>query len=337
MEQLTHIDLFSGIGGFALAARWNGIQTVQFCEKDEFCQKVLSKNFPGVPIHEDIKTFDGTRYAGQFILTGGFPCQPFSCAGKRRGKEDDRFLWPEMLRVISEIHPQFVIGENVGGLISIDNGMVLEHCFADLEGEGYAVQAFVIPACAVGAPHRRDRVWIVGNSESSSERAFGQVSLGSSDPRRSDKLTESTPHPPSQQVHPAEPGGLHPESCGTDSDATDTHRFNGYNAGHDAGEVSQFKEAEIFGGKFDTDPHGSGSQGRDQHRECSRERIIGPSHSEQWQEGWYSAAIRTCSRGMDDGLLRQLDRVNRLKALGNSIVPQVASEIMRCILATERP
>jgi len=157
MTDYKHIDLFSGIGGFSLAARWAGFETVQFVEIDPFCRKVLNKNFPGVPIHDDIKTYKHSGASRPFLLTGGFPCQPFSCAGKRRGAEDDRALWPEMLRVISEARPTWVIGENVGGFIS----MGLDDCISDLEAEGYTVQPFVIPACAVNAPHRRDRVWIV--------------------------------------------------------------------------------------------------------------------------------------------------------------------------------
>lgn len=155
-----HVDLFSGIGGFGLGLERSGFKTVVFCEQDKFCHKVLNKNFPGVPIEPDIKTFDGTKYAGAFILTGGFPCQPFSCAGKRKGKEDDRALWPEMFRVIQEVRPRWIIGENVAGFI----GMGLDSCISDLEREGYTVQAFTIPACSVNAPHRRDRVWIVANS-----------------------------------------------------------------------------------------------------------------------------------------------------------------------------
>jgi len=155
-----HIDLFSGIGGFALACRWNGIETVQFVEIDPFCQKVLNKNFPGVPIHDDIKTF---KYDGEppFILTGGFPCQPFSCAGKRRGKEDDRFLWPEMLRVVSETKPRWIVGENVTGIINME----LDSLLFDMENIGYETQAFTIPACAVNADFPGDRVWVVGATE----------------------------------------------------------------------------------------------------------------------------------------------------------------------------
>ena len=157
----THLDLFSGIGGFALAARWAGLETLQFVEIDSFAQKVLKKNFPDVPIHDDIKTFDATQLCQPFLLTGGYPCQPFSQAGKRRGKEDDRHLWPEMLRVIRECRPTWILAENVAGHIT----MGLDTVLADLESEDYSTRTFVIPACAKDAPHRRDRVWIVGNSK----------------------------------------------------------------------------------------------------------------------------------------------------------------------------
>lgn len=156
-----HIDLFSGIGGFALAAHWAGFATEVFCEQDEFCQKVLSRHWPAVPIVSDIRKFDGRAYAGADLLTGGFPCQPFSCAGKQRGDQDDRFLWPEMLRVIREAKPAWIVGENVAGIIS----MALDGVLSDLENEGYATQAFVLPACAVNAPHKRDRVWIVAHAK----------------------------------------------------------------------------------------------------------------------------------------------------------------------------
>ncbi len=156
--QFTHVDLFSGIGGFALAARWAGIETVQFVEIDKFCQKVLQKNFPGVPIHDDIKTF---KYTGTtpFILTGGFPCQPFSCAGKRRGKEDDRYLWPSMVKIIQETRPTWIIGENVAGIIS----MGIEQVVSDLESINYQCQPILIPTAAVWGWHRRDRVWFIAH------------------------------------------------------------------------------------------------------------------------------------------------------------------------------
>ncbi len=207
MNELTHLDLFSGIGGFALAARWAGFRTVGFCEIEPYAQLVLAKNFladanrAGVSdngredvigttgalqadgeererirantrqrdhagaarIVSDIRTLDGSEFAGVTLITGGFPCQPFSCAGKRRGKEDDRHLWPEMLRVISQARPAWVLGENVAGIINMELDTVL----SDLEELGYACRAFVIPACGVDARHRRNRVWIVANRDES--------------------------------------------------------------------------------------------------------------------------------------------------------------------------
>ena len=190
---MKHLDLFSGIGGFALAAQWvwgKDHEIVAFCEIDKFCQKVLKKHWPDVPICEDIKELTnewidtncegnglqrrGMAQSGQEnqftrnnesktqidILTGGFPCQPFSCAGKQRGKDDDRALWPEMFRVIKEVRPRWIIGENVAGFVN----MALDECITDLEMEGYEVQPYIVPACAVNAPHRRDRVWIVAHN-----------------------------------------------------------------------------------------------------------------------------------------------------------------------------
>ena len=158
---MRHVDLFSGIGGFALAARWAGLETIQFVEIDPFAQRVLRKNFPDVPIHTDIRDFDATQFQRTFLLTGGYPCQPFSQAGKRGGEGDDRHLWPEMLRVIRECRPTWVLAENVAGHIT----MGLDTVLVDLESEDYSTRTFVIPACATDAPHRRDRVWIVAYSK----------------------------------------------------------------------------------------------------------------------------------------------------------------------------
>ena len=172
-DQPTHLDLFSGIGGFALAAGWAGFKTIGFCEIEPYCQAVLKKHWPQVPIHPDIRKLRGGGGGNLALLTGGFPCQPYSVAGKRRGKEDHRHLWQEMLRVIKEARPAWVLGENVVGIVNME----LDQVCSDLEAEGYAVWPLVIPACAVDAPHRRDRVWIVGNSKfnghSPSERQRG--------------------------------------------------------------------------------------------------------------------------------------------------------------------
>jgi DNA (cytosine-5)-methyltransferase 1 len=156
------VDLFSGIGGFSLAARWCGIETIQFVENDGFCQKVLKKNFPSIPIHGDIKTFNPEYDVDIDIITGGFPCQPFSVSGKRKGISDDRYLWPEFRRIIEKCKPSWIIAENVIGIVAME----LDNIIDDLEKYGYQVQSFIIPACAAGAAHRRDRVWIIANLDS---------------------------------------------------------------------------------------------------------------------------------------------------------------------------
>lgn len=161
------LDLFSGIGGFSLGLEWAGMETIAMCEKDKFCRQVLAKHWPDITIHEDIRDLDGKDYKGSIdVVCGGFPCQPFSVAGKQLGKADDRHLWPEMLRVIKESAPTWVIGENVSGFVR----MALDDVCSDLEGEGYRVQSFVIPACAVEAHHRRDRCWVVAYSDKNDRR-----------------------------------------------------------------------------------------------------------------------------------------------------------------------
>jgi len=171
---MLHISLFSGIGGFDLASEWAGWTNIVSCEINPFGRRVLSHYWPEAYHHDDIKTLTGSiieheakkRYgpdwrADGVILSGGFPCQPYSLAGKRLGKDDERHLWPEMLRVIREVRPTYIVGENVFGLINWSSGLVFNEVQTDLEAEGYEVQSFVLPACATDAPHRRDRLWII--------------------------------------------------------------------------------------------------------------------------------------------------------------------------------
>lgn len=188
------LDLFSGIGGFSLGLERAGMRTVAFCEVEPYCRAVLAKHWPGVPVHGDIRTLDAATVAayaadlrrnglatlagsagegetegrmlepsgtGVDLICGGFPCQPFSHAGKRRGAEDDRHLWPEMARVIAEVRPAWVVGENVAGLVKLG----LDSVLSDLESMGYTIWPVVLPACAVDAPHRRDRLWIVAHDD----------------------------------------------------------------------------------------------------------------------------------------------------------------------------
>ena len=163
---MTHGSLFSGGGGFDLVAQWAGWSNMFNCEINPFCRTILKYHFPDAEQYSDIRTTDFSIWRGRIdVLSGGFPCQPFSQAGKRKGTDDDRYLWPEMLRAIREVRPRWVVGENVLGIVNWSKGLVFEQVCADLEAEGYEVQPFVLPACGVGAPHRRDRVWFVAHSD----------------------------------------------------------------------------------------------------------------------------------------------------------------------------
>jgi len=174
---MTHGSLFSGIGGFDLAAEWMGWENKFHCEWNPFGQKVLKYYWPEAESFNDITKTDFTKYANRIsILTGGFPCQPYSTAGKRKGKEDDRHLWPEMLRCIGEVKPRWVVGENVLGLVNWNDGLVFHEVQSDLEAEGYEVFPYVLPAASVGAPHRRDRVWFVAfNTKSNRSTQVGGI------------------------------------------------------------------------------------------------------------------------------------------------------------------
>jgi DNA (cytosine-5)-methyltransferase 1 len=159
---MNHGSLFSGIGGFDLAAHWMGWRNVFHCEINHFCRQVLNFYWPDAASHDDITQTDFTIYRGRIdVLSGGFPCQPFSAAGKRKGTEDSRYLWPAMLDAIKQIEPSYIVGENVFGLVNWDAGLVFEQVCSDLEIAGYQVAPVVIPAAAVNAPHGRDRVWFV--------------------------------------------------------------------------------------------------------------------------------------------------------------------------------
>jgi DNA-cytosine methyltransferase len=187
------LDLFSGIGGFSLGLERAGMSTVAMCEKDPYCRKILAKHWPDLTIHEDIRNLDGKRYAESIdLVCGGFPCQPFSVAGKRKGTNDDRHLWPEMLRVIKESRPRWVIGENVFGFVN----MALDDVQADLEREHYEVRKFVLPAVAVDAKHRRDRIFVVGYAKhdglfASSLTGSHDETSGPSQTKRTKKARES--------------------------------------------------------------------------------------------------------------------------------------------------
>ncbi|UPK68077.1 DNA cytosine methyltransferase [Chitinophaga filiformis] len=162
---MVHGSVFSGLGGFDLAAQWMEWDNKFYCEIDPFCRRILKYYWPHAEEYTDIKEFNATKFRGVVeIVTGGFPCQPFSIAGQRRGMEDNRYLWPEMLRIIGEIQPRWILAENVPGLLNWKKGLVFNKVQTDLEAAGYEVQPVVLPACAVGAPHLRYRLWFVAYS-----------------------------------------------------------------------------------------------------------------------------------------------------------------------------
>nr|DAE92928.1 MAG TPA: Cytosine specific methyltransferase [Caudoviricetes sp.] len=304
---ITHYDLFAGIGGFSLAleevfneAKINHI----FCEWAEFPTAVLKKHWPNGTFYGDIADLiantnsqghqngitkaeaarrpdlcsraGGDEEQNIVILTGGFPCQPFSQAGRRKGTADDRYQWPNMFRVIQNVKPDWVIAENVRGLVTWNDGMVLEQVCIDLESEGYEVQPFIIPACAVNAPHRRDRVWIIAHCANSRVKGLQKREINPDD--AADARCIGRKKRSSEDIQP---------------ESKKPERQNSYYYG--------------------------------------------------WERDWREVAASTCNARMDDGLPREVDGISysfakwrneSIKAYGNAIVPQVAMEIFRAIKGT---
>lgn len=311
---MTHASLFSGIGGFDLAAEWAGWTNAFNCEIDPFCRKTLKYFFPDSKQYGDIKTTDFTLWLGRIdILTGGFPCQPFSLAGKRRGTADDRHLWPQMLRAIREVRPRWVVAENVLGIVNWSDGMVFDEVCADLENEGYEVESYILPACGVGAVHRRYRVWFVAyRTDAGSETMRGRK----------------------DGVHAV---GLAADACGIGCGqrADQPEPIPGGGRTSDAGAGG--KEGAVADADADGERCGecviaevSGEQ-KVRHRQRDRERTIPVP---DWQ-GFPTESPICCG---DDGVSSRLDGITfpawcreSLKAYGNAIVPQIALQIFETI------
>jgi DNA (cytosine-5)-methyltransferase 1 len=294
-----------------------GWSTVAFVERDKFCQRVLRKNFgQDIEIHDDITTFSGKPFRGRVdVVTGGFPCQPFSAAGKRKGRTDERHLFPQMLRVIREVRPLWVVAENVRGLLSIESGSVFSEVISSLEGEGYEVVTFCVPASAVNALHRRDRLWIV--AKSSSERCDdrgdyrsgrhvsldGRTAAQDQQERQGRKRRTSLASPTDTNTHQPRPQRRNGEELCECADEW-TSRPRSPSVGHTA--IQRLPDR--FGGEMGQ-PHPVTEFERPGGREIERD-----------------------FRGVAHGVSA---RVDRLKSLGNSIVPQIAFEIFKAIEQTE--
>jgi DNA (cytosine-5)-methyltransferase 1 len=333
---MTHGSLFSGIGGFELAARWCGFTNVFSCEIEPFNRRVLHHHFPESELHDDIKEMDATHYYGRVdIISGGFPCQPYSVAGKRLGKEDERHLWPEMLRIIREVAPTYVVGENVRGLVNWSEGMVFEEVCADLEVAGYDVQPFILPAASVGAPHRRDRVWFVAHSNHQRTGAgFGQVQSADAEISQRNDDAEScnsgggfVAHPENVRLRKTEGIGRKRREQKPDnrSEIRDSPDPNG-----EGGDVTNTQRDGL---EYSTERRGVG-QSEGKTREC----VAGHATA----EGWAGFPTQPPVCGGNDGIPRELDgitfpkwRANSIKAYGNAIVPQVAYQIFDTIRQME--
>ncbi len=321
---MTHGSLFSGIGGFDLAAEWMGWENKFHCEWNEFGQKVLHYYWPQAELFTDIKKSDFTKYANKIdVLTGGFPCQPYSSAGKRLGKEDDRHLWPEMLRAIREISPRWVVGENVRGLTNWNGGVVFDEVQADLEVEGYEVTPFLLPACAVNAPHRRDRIWFVAHATSSSKRRNEFRGLRPEDGKISREGT--------QTIYDAI------RSDGTQGFTSNT-MCNGIGESRESRQSKQLNENGIKGRTF-TYTTNIRRENALENGELERRRFRQSYQRNAWDS--FPSVSPICNG--DDGLSNRLDNITfpkwrneSIKAGGNAIVPQVVYQIFKAIQEYER-
>ena len=378
---LKHLDLFSGIGGFSLGLESAGlVETVAFCDFDKYCQQVLNKNFPGVPVYGDVKELNYDKLKADGInqidiITGGYPCQPFSVAGRKKGEQDPRHVWPEMFRLIKELRPTWVIGENVGGHIKLGLDTVLEN----LESEGYSARTFSISASSVGANHKRERVWIVGystnnrrnesTSDSQTRRAFGQSKEGGMRQLERASNVENSRRSIGREQSPRNSKGIGRWSFETSEWSTDTNQIARSSEG---AETMADSASERLEGEFRSKLQGTGERPTDGSETIDRDvadsdemqrQLLRGQQSEQRQETFEGTSVGSgspcedcdatnsdcprlkeqrrsftteeenetsqCGRWWDvepdvgrvaHGVPK---RVDRLKCLGNSVVPQI--------------
>ena len=388
------LDLFSGIGGFSLGAEYNNIETIGFVEKDAFCQKVLRKHWPNTPIIGNIRDVTKDTFESVDIVSGGFPCQPFSVAGKRRGTDDDRYLWDETIRVVSLYKPRWFVGENVEGIVNIQNGMVLRQVQDALEKEGFEVQCGIIPASGIGAWHQRKRVWILGysqhNGSSTSKKRGGNTQTSTGPQKRENPSLQSE-----RTSRPTDNGNVSNTNSslrrgrGTISQGG-KNKIWGFHSKEEKQNQSDLRSetirCDVVSGEQE-DVSNSSSE-RQSHRESGnlgktsretqgarendtqgientsargKQEDIQYSHDQRWQEhqlsqepeeqnfnsgelnagekptqSWWEIESSICT--IPDGVSYELDkdRVNQIKSLGNSIVPQIAYQIFKAIVTVEK-
>ena len=373
---MTHkiLDLFSGLGGFSLGLERTGhFKTIAFCDNDKFSKLILDKHWKGIKIYDDVREITKEKFKEDDIpfpdiITGGFPCQPFSVAGKQKGTSDDRHLWPEMFRIIKAFKPRYVIGENVRGIINIQDGVVFETVCTDLESEGYEVQPFIIPAAGVGAPHRRERVWIIANREESmvdsnnhgleqynetkkttfwrgtSATSQSTSSADMENPRRTLRSRGELGAADEDETRKENANQLERSSSTSESNVAHTERERlqgGYK--RDKGEGRQILPSEQNDrGEIRSEVRRfSGVSGQadvaDTVSERGRSRIAERQDAEDVRQpsqssntGWwdFEPNVGRVAHGVSG-------RVHRLKGLGNSIVPQIAEEIGKALIKAE--
>lgn len=308
-----HLDIFSGLGGFSLAARWAGFETVAFCESDSRCREFLRKTW-GIQVEPDIRKLDGRKYSGIHLLTGGPPCQPASRAGKQGGEKDDRWLWDEALRVLDEAKPDCVVFENPPGILDVGIDGILSR----MEGGGYEAQPFDIPACAVDSPQLRHRIWIVGFLADAEKRGLGTNGSAPGQCGHADQRDTS-----GGMADPTEPG----------RERRDTERAPD-------GRGSERAESELAHTERERRERGSAESSAEESRES-----FGPASRLHWSNSvWVPCADNKLRRAPDDsfdvvdgvfaevsGIVGSRPHRSLLGALGNSIVPQVAYEILKAV------
>ena len=328
---MNHLDMCSGIGGWALAFRELGINTVAFCEIEKYPQRVLQKNFPSIPIFNDLKELtyeqikERTGVDGIDIVTCSYPCQPFSVAGKQKGEEDPRHLWPDTFRIVQECQPTWFVGENVGGHIKLGLDTVLE----DLASEGYDTRTFAIPASSVGAWHQRQRIWIIGHKAVSDTESL-RSGRRSGEECRSPQWQFLQEEQEGREIR----GEVEGRSTSSGEDVSDTKckGLQGHREEHRLQETQ--RERKTYRQSDDATSISDTDQQRTQVSLEGQQSSIELSGSSS-EENWWQTESEFC--GVPDGVSDGLDkgRVGRIKGLGNAIVPQIAWFIGNAIVSAQ--